>query len=153
VTIPAPDFVIAPLATSAFESLDSLRRSLDEIPDNAAVLDAQGVIVMVNLAWRQYALAYSQLPGQMPPNSDVGVNYLEISSRDHSAPDSAAQAVNGIRAVLSGKADTFTLRYPCHSPKQQFWFTMMVTPLTWSGQRGVLVIHRDSTPQHRLQSR
>lgn len=152
-TIPISDLVIPPPAVSAAKSLASLRRSLDKIADNAAVLDAHGVIVMVNDAWRQYALAYSQLPGQMPPNSDVGANYLEISSRGCDAPDSADQAVNGIRAVLSGKADAFTLRYPCHSPQQQFWFTMMVTPLIWEGQRGVLVTHRDSTPQHRLQSR
>jgi len=153
VAIPISDLVSAPQAASAAQDVASLRRALDEIDGNAAVLDAQGVIVMVNQAWRDYALAFSPLPGQVPPRSDVGINYLDISSRDDDAPDSAAQAVEGIRAVLSGKANAFKLRYPCHSPEQQFWFTMMVTPLLWHNQRGVLVIHTNSTPQHRLQSR
>ena len=154
-TLPISDGVPPPLGAATVQTFASLRKLLDDIGDNAVVLDAQGMIVMVNRAWRHYALAFSKLPGQMPPNSDVGVNYLEIPSRDSDAPDSASasQAVNGIRAVLSGKTEAFTLRYPCHSPEQQFWFTMMVTPLMWEGQRGVLVIHRDSTPQHRLQSR
>jgi len=155
VTRPSSDWVTATPGAAPAQTFASLRKMLDDIGDNAAVLDAQGMIVMVNRAWRHYALAFSKLPGKMPPNSDVGVNYFEISSLDSEAPDSASacQAVNGIRAVLSGKTEAFTLRYPCHSPEQQFWYTMMVTPLMWQGQRGVLVIHRDSTPQHRLQSR
>lgn len=151
-TLPISDGVTLPPGTAGVRTFASLRQALEDIGDNAVVLDVQGMIVMVNQAWRQYALAYSQLRGQMPPNSDVGVNYLEVSLHDRDAPASASQAVNGIRAVLSGKAESFTLRYPCHSPEQQFWFTMMVTPLRWEDQRGVLVIHRDSTPQHRLQS-
>jgi len=130
-----------------------LSLALDALVDNAAVLDAQGVIVMINLAWRQYALAYSPLPGQMPTHSDVGSNYLEVAEHSYGVLDNADQAVNGICAVLSGKADAFTLRYPCHTPSQQFWYTMKVTPLIWHGQRGALVTHTDTTPQHRLQSK
>ena len=151
-TIPPSDWVTPPPGPSSGDEAASLRKALDEVADNAAVLNAQGVIVLINLAWRQYALAYSPLPGQMPPNSDIGTNYLEVSLRGGGAQDGASKAVNGIRAVLSGKADAFTLRYPCHTPHQQFWFTMKVTPLIWEGQRGVLVTHADTTPQHRLQS-
>ncbi len=148
---PISDFV-PQLATTPEEARANLRMALDEITDNAAVLDAQGVIVMVNLAWRRYALAYSPLPGQMPSNTDVGSNYLEVSARGcDDTPESASKAINGIRSVLSGKAEAFSLRYPCHTPQQQFWFTMKVTPLDWEGQRGVLVTHADTTPQHRLQ--
>ena len=130
-----------------------LSLALDALVDNAAVLDAQGVIVMINLAWRQYALAYSPLPGQMPTHSDVGSNYLAVAEHSYGALDYASRAVNGIRAVLSGKVDSFTLRYPCHTPRQQFWYTMKVTPLIWDGQRGALVTHTDTTPHHRLQSK
>jgi len=153
VTVPSSEWITSPSDTTSNDAKARLRMALDEVADNAAVLDAQGVIVMVNLAWRQYALAYSPLPGQMPPNTDIGTDYLAVASRAFDAQDGASQAINGIRAVLSGKSDAFTLRYPCHTPHQQFWFTMKVTPLIWEGQRGVLVTHADSTPQHRLQSR
>lgn len=151
---PISDLVTPQWDTAPHEALADLRMVLDAITDNAALLDAQGVIVMVNRAWQQYALAYSPLPGQMPCGTDVGNNYLEVSARARGdAFESASKAIKGIRTVLSGQADAFNLRYPCHTPQQQFWFTMKVTPQVWQGQRGVLVTHADTTPQHRLQAK
>ncbi len=127
-----------------------LRQALDAVPDNAAVLDASGTIVMTNTAWRQYAMAYSPQPGQITPFSDVGVNYLQVAGSSNDPQDNSAQAVQGIRDVLSGKMEGFSLVYPCHTPAEQFWFTMTVTPLEWQGKRGALVMHTDTTPRHRL---
>lgn len=56
-------------------------------------------------------------------------------------------AAEGIRAVLSGQSDSFNLQYPCHTPDQQHWFNMRVTPILWAGQRGAVVAHADITPQ------
>ncbi|OQX16756.1 MAG: hypothetical protein BWK73_02065 [Thiothrix lacustris] len=131
-----------------------LRAMLDSVPDNVAVLDARGTIVMTNIAWRQYAIAYSPVPGQATPNSDVGVNYLEVSSRGNYPNDeSGRRAVQGIRDVLSGAMEAFSLCYPCHTPDEQLWSTMTVTPLEWEGERGALVTHTDTTPRHRLNRR
>jgi len=115
---------------------------LDAVSDHVAVLDAQGVIVAVNAAWRQHAQLNSPLNGQITPRSDVGTDYLAVS-----APGNPA-AVDGIRAVLSGQTDLFNLRYPCHTPDRVCWFNMRVTPLFWDGQRGVVVAHADVTPDH-----
>mgnify|MGYP001308276824 CR=1 FL=1 len=130
-----------------------LRSALDSLSDNVAVLDTYGNIVMTNLAWRQFALAYSPQPGQTTPYTYVGSNYLEVASRCITLQDAADQAVEGIRTVLSGNLESFSLRYPCHTPIEQRWFTMTVTPLEWEGQRGALVKHSDSTPQHHLDHR
>jgi PAS domain-containing protein len=130
-----------------------LRSALDLSHDNVAVLDAHGIIVMTNVAWRQFALAYSPQPGQATPFTDVGSNYLEVASRHLSSQDAPDQAVAGIRAVLSGKIRAFGMRYPCHTPVEQHWFTMNVTPLMWEGQRGALVKHSDTTAQHHLDHR
>lgn len=132
---------------------DLLREALDAAPDNAAVLDARGKIVMTNIAWRQYAIAYSPNPGQITPFSDVGVNYLEVAARGDKPHDNAREALQGIRDVLSGKIEAFSLVYPCHTPEEQFWFTMTVTPLDWEGQCGALVMHTDTTPRHHLSRR
>ena len=131
----------------------ALRKALDAAPDNAAVLDAHGNIVITNAAWRRYALAYSPNPGQITPFSDVGVNYLEVAARGDDPNDNAREALQGIRDVLSGKIEAFSLIYPCHTPDEQFWFTMTVTPLDWEGERGALVMHTDTTPRHRLSRR
>lgn len=127
-----------------------LREALDAAPDNVAVLDAHGTIVLTNVAWRQYALAYSPKPGQITPFSDVGVNYLEVAGHGGELDDKACQALQGIRDVLAGTIDAFSLVYPCHTPNEQFWFTMTVTPLEWEGERGALVMHTDTTPHHHL---
>lgn len=125
---------------------------LDARKEHVAVLDAQGMIVMVNNAWRLFSLACSLQPGQMTPNTDVGVNYLEIAVKHGDGTDRANKAVSGIRAVLSARLDAFSLSYACHTPREQRWFTMTVTPILWAGQRAVLVAHADTTPRHRLQS-
>lgn len=128
---------------------ERLRAVLDELSDNAVVLDAQGVIVMTNVAWRQYALAYSQQPGLPVADTDVGANYLEVTLRGN--PDeSARRSVQGIRDVLSGRIEAFCLTYPCHTREEQHWFTMTVTTLDWDNAPGVLITHTDTTPRHRL---
>ena len=149
-----PPFRADPPDRGSSESATALlRQALDAAPDNAAVLDANGTIVMTNIAWRQYAMAYSPKPGQITPFSDVGVNYLEVAGRSTDPQDNSRQAIQGIRDVLSGKIEAFSLVYPCHTPEEQFWFTMTVTPLEWEGQRGVLVLHTDTTPRHHLNRR
>jgi hypothetical protein len=127
-----------------------LRLELDMISDNVAVLDAQGTIVITNVAWRRFALAYSPYPGETTPHTDVGCNYIEVASRCKDPQDASGHAVEGICAVLSGKMEGFCLTYPCHTSTEQRWFTMSVTPLEWEGQRGALVQHSDTTPRHHL---
>jgi PAS domain-containing protein len=130
-----------------------LRLALDALSDNVAVLDTHGNIVMTNVAWRQFALAYSPQPGQVTLHTDVGSNYFEVASRCNNPDDASDQALEGIRAVLSGSMESFCLSYPCHTPVEQHWFAMTVTPLEWSGQRGALVKHSEITPRHRLDQR
>jgi hypothetical protein len=150
VNVPVSDVKNPPSADTPQDPKALLRATLDALPDNAVVLDARGVIVLTNVAWRQYALAYSPLPGQATPNSDVGVNYLEVALRGHDPHDSASRAAQGIRDVLAGRMEAFCLTYPCHTPDEQFWFTMTVTPLEWDGDAAVLITHTDTTPRHRL---
>jgi hypothetical protein len=139
-----------PWQCASGDTADLLREALDAVPDNVAVLDTQGQIVMTNIAWRQYAMAYSPLPGRTTPNTGVGVNYLDVASRASRPNDEASMAVHGIRDVLAGKIDAFSLCYPCHAPQEQIWFTMTVTPVLWAGQRAALVVHTDTTPCHHL---
>ena len=111
---------------------------LDSVSSAIAVLDHHGEIIAVNAAWRRFA----QENGGS--HTQLGVNYLRVcrSSRSDERQQSAQQALNGIQAVLEGRLPRFVLEYACHSPEQQRWFSMSVTPLTPRGS-GVVITHTD----------
>ncbi|HEY8905390.1 MAG TPA: PAS domain-containing protein, partial [Rhodoferax sp.] len=100
---------------------------LNALPANIAVLDAQGFIISVNEAWRQFA-GRNLLHG---PDTGPGLNYLEVcdGTQGDDAPH-ARQAAAGVRSVLVGAVKSFSLEYAGHSPTEQRWSLMVVTPLT-----------------------
>ncbi len=118
---------------------------LNSLSSHIAVLDAQGVIVAVNDAWRRFA----RENGLMESDQDMlGVNYLDAYNQSYSDEASIAQA--GILAVLQGKQESFHLEYPCHSSNQQHWFYMNVAPLHGSRQ-GAVVSHKNITERKKAE--
>ena len=115
---------------------------LNSIPAEIAVLDRDGMIVMVNQPWICFALENSIEDGKPAPRTGVGVNYLSVcqASMDSPSQDAAIAAYHGIRAVLDGSLPSFTLEYRCDTPEQRQWFSMVVSPLTPAGQ-GAVVSH------------
>jgi len=120
---------------------------LNALPHQVAVLDAQGCILEVNQAWIDFSTSNSPHPPYSADRTHVGVNYLEVCRAPEvgAAQDliEASQAYVGILNVLQGKQALFTLEYPCHSPTEQRWFAMAVTPLPEVG--GAVVVHTNIT--------
>ncbi|MGB4584227.1 MAG: EAL domain-containing protein [Rhodoferax sp.] len=115
---------------------------LNALPAHIALLDAQGRIISVNQAWRQFADANLL----QAPAHGVGLSYLDIC--DNARGDAAAEAQQvaaGIRSVLAGAVKSVSLEYPCHSPTGQGWFLMTVTPLADQSPHGVVVMHLNIT--------
>jgi diguanylate cyclase (GGDEF)-like protein/PAS domain S-box-containing protein len=112
---------------------------IDGMAEQMAVLAADGTIVAVNQAWRDFAATHRK-PGTAPLQTDVGVDYLAVC-RSGGADAAAA----GIAAVLAG-GPIFALEYDCHDAAQQRWFHMTVTPLGY-GWGGAAVAHHDITAQ------
>lgn len=116
---------------------------LDAVAANVAVLDLDGHIVAVNAAWRSFAKecgidGVSGGPG-------VGANYLAVCEASAAAGCwDGGIASAAIRRVLSGEADQVALDYPCHSPTEQRWFLMNVTPFR-AGRGGVVISHTNVT--------
>ncbi|MFZ4537447.1 EAL domain-containing protein [Propionivibrio sp.] len=104
---------------------------LDSISAQIAVLDRNGVIVAVNKAWRSFAAENGTNPGKLTGFTHIGVSYLDACRT------SAGEARDGIISVLNGILPRFSLDYPCHSPTEQRWFLMNVTPLG----NGVVITH------------
>ena len=117
---------------------------LNALPAHIALLDAQGIIISVNDAWRQFA-ATNALQG---PQFGIGVDYLALcDSASGDGATEARQAAAGIRSVLASGAGakSYSLEYPCHSPTQQRWFLMTATPFADAPPVGVVVMHLDVT--------
>jgi diguanylate cyclase (GGDEF)-like protein/PAS domain S-box-containing protein len=118
---------------------------LNAVPAEIAVVGPDGVILAVNDAWRRFAVDNGNEPGRPALHTQVGINYLEVcrTGTGCAAQDDGASA--GIRAVLAGRSPSFRLEYPCHSPAQQRWFAMTVTPLARDADAAVVITHTDIT--------
>jgi len=132
----------------AREGLAFNRLILDSVSAEIAVLDGNGVILAVNQPWQRVALENGSEPAQPAAGTGVGANYLAVccavAGADAQSNEAAVGAGNGIRAVLTGQIADFQMELPCHSPHQQRWFSMSVTPLGCAGA-GVVVAHTDIT--------
>ena len=134
------------MATINNALLDSEAFSLsvfDSRREQVAVLQEDGVIIAVNEAWRLFA-DRNGAPG-LGMNS-VGLNYLDVCAGAAGSPrgEEAPKTVAGILGVMNGSLDEFSLEYPCHSPDEERWFKLRVTPLLGS-RKGVVVAHEDIT--------
>jgi diguanylate cyclase (GGDEF)-like protein/PAS domain S-box-containing protein len=120
------------------------RATIDALSVELCVLDQSGTIVAVNQAWREF---YDQNgPDSRDfPNYGVGTNYLEVCDRARGSwSEEAAPVAAGIRQMISGERDNFTLEYPCPSPAEQRWFRLGVTRFHGK-ERQVVLIHENIT--------
>ena len=115
---------------------------LNSLSANIAILDAQGVIIETNRAWRNYAGA-NQMQGEY---DSIGVNYLEICEAVTGEESAGARKVaDGIRSVINGDRDEFLFDYPCHSPEGKHWHYMRVIRIQHRDPVHVVVSHEDIT--------
>ena len=120
----------------------------EPLPAHIALLDGDGRIVSVNEAWRRFGHA-NALQG---PAHAIGLDYVGVCESSASAGSAEAAAVaKGVRAVLSGRAGDFAIEYPCHSPSEQRWFLLTVTPLSEDRTGGAVVMHLNITERVRAE--
>ena len=119
------------------------RQTLQALPAHVAVLNKDGRILGVNEAWEEFARGNASSDSA---RVTVGANYLEACRRAAAENDvDAAHALAGIEGVLAGKREHYAMEYACHSPQQQRWFLMTVTPLGGSGENGAVISHFNIT--------
>ncbi len=108
------------------------------------MIDQSGEIRFVNDAWSRFAQESGDSENL---TTGIGVHYLDTIQRAVETGDETAElALNGICAVLDGSVPSFELKYPCHSPTEEKWYLMRVTPLV-DGD-GAVVTHIDITTEH-----
>jgi PAS domain S-box-containing protein len=141
--------------TARVKAEEALQRShkfildvIDSLSAHICVLDGDGEIIAVNKAWRRFSTTNRPIAG----NLAEGANYLAIC--DNAKGDDANFAATfaaGIRAVLQGQSDMFSLEYPCHSEDEQRWFMGRVTRLSEDVHGQVVVAHENISEQKLLE--
>jgi len=121
------------------------RTVLDSLPAHIAVLDKEGKIVSVNIAWEKFGLHHHAC---VLPRLTVGENYLEPAPH----PD-ATKAVKGIRAILAGEQKLFAMEYNCQTNEGERWYSLTVAPLlTNEGTAGGAVVsHLDISERKQIE--
>jgi DNA-binding CsgD family transcriptional regulator len=107
--------------------------ALNTLPVSAAILDSSGMIVAVNDTWSDFAQA-NEL---RIPDAGVGANYLNYCVDP--------QFTRELEALLAGRLDLVTLVYPCHSPREKRWFSLIGIPLSLGKPGGVALLHVNLT--------
>lgn len=110
------------------------------IPEQIAVINAEGRIVETNSAWSE-RLATSLAAVGIPPGID---NYLELCRIAPGSDNVAMREVGeGVEAVLRGDLPSFQTEYRrMQGSEGDRWFTLTATPLAGGG---AVLVHEDVT--------
>jgi two-component system, cell cycle sensor histidine kinase and response regulator CckA len=126
-------------AESALRDNESfLRAILDGLSANIAVLDETGTIVMVNGAWRSFAVDN----GAAVESVCEGANYLSVCDASGTAGEQFAAVA---REVIQGRVSGYEMEYPCDGPDKKRWFVARVSQVPGGTNRRVVVSHQDIT--------
>ncbi len=133
-------------------SMEQLRRSeelktsiLNSMPSEIAMLNPEGVILAVNEPWLRFAREHSA-PAE--GSTGIGANYFDVCRHAVAAQAPyAAEALNGIQAVINRTRTEFQLEYPCPNA----WYLLHVTPVH-GGAGGALVAHLDITARKQAEN-
>ena len=120
---------------------------INSLPAHIALLDNTGNVIDVNEQWRHFG-EQNAFDG---PDFGVSTNYLRLCElATGECAEEAGAVADGLRAVLAGVRDSFSLEYPCHSPDEQRWFRVMFNRLVAdrSVPGGVVAMHVDVTERN-----
>jgi diguanylate cyclase (GGDEF)-like protein/PAS domain S-box-containing protein len=137
--------------TAHKQAQDHLTQSiLDSVVSEIAVVSHDGTILAVNQPWLRFAAANRSPSGELPRLTQVGANYLSAfhpgtTIDDDPDQQDAIASDRGIRDVMDGRLPSYAQEYPCHSPTEQRWFSMEVTPLVGVASGGVVITHTNIT--------
>jgi GGDEF domain-containing protein len=112
--------------------------ALDAVDDHVVVVDEQGLVLHVNVAWQRFALDNGWEGADW-----IGMDYLAASTVAGAGADGDPVS-GGVRSVLEGRRDRFAVEYDCHAPDELRWFSLRVTRVDAPGI-GAVITHTDIT--------
>jgi signal transduction histidine kinase len=124
-----------------------LHATLDALSAHIAVVDATGMILAVNRAWRRFA----REGGYEHPDCGVGANYLAVCEVAAASSPEARTAAAGLREVIAGRRAEFRSEYACDAPAGRRWFQLRVTRPRPIVGGWVVAAHEDITEAKRAE--
>jgi DNA-binding CsgD family transcriptional regulator len=123
---------------------------LNALSIHVALLDADGTIIATNLEWNEYGRKNTSGSAR----DTIGMNYLAVcDAAEGEYSEEAGEVARGIRSVLSGEEQEYSIEYPCHSPTEKRWYFMRAVRLDGPGPLRVVVSHEDITALKRAEER
>ena len=115
---------------------------VDGLAAHICVIDAYGDIVVVNLAWKEFASANGG-----DENKCMEGNYFDVLSCATSEAERVEfeGVLSGIKKVIDCNVPTFTHEYHCHSPGKQRWFILMANAFDLYGEKFAVLSHTNIT--------
>jgi PAS domain S-box-containing protein len=121
---------------------------LNALASNITLLNEKGKIVAVNESWKKSAL----LNNLGMPNYGVGYSYIAIAEKANAVDVvTANQITKGIRDVIVGNRNEFTIEFASKQPTETRWFEIVVAPLADNNHKGAVVLHIDITDRKRAE--
>jgi hypothetical protein len=117
-----------------------IQSTIDILDEHVVVIDACGLILAVNAAWREFANANDGDPVVW----STGANYLDVCDRAAGRGCSdAAMAAALIRSVILGKSASAVMEYQCDSPTEQRWFKLKIARSHVPGSSRFVIEHEN----------
>ncbi len=108
------------------------------------ILDKEGVIILVNTAWRASSQNYPRLKhGEL---ACEGINYLALCDNAKNS-DSAVKIAQFIRDVVQDNTKSFSAKYSCHSETEKRWFEVKISAFEFRDEICYIVTHMPITEQ------
>jgi len=124
-----------------------LQAIIDALPEQIAVLSDEGEIKLINQAW----LAFATINNNPNP---LGTDYLAACAARLDTDDSTAErAYLGIKSVLEGSKNNFSLVYPSTTATEQPWFVMNVQQIEHQPGYSALVSYAPLSSPHPQQDK
>jgi PAS domain S-box-containing protein len=124
---------------------ESLRRTLDGLSFAVGVLNANGELVEINRAWREFAGDRALLGLRY----GFGENYARLCREAVERCAAGSLAAGGVEDVIQGQSAEFELDYRISADDGERTLQMSVRPIDVDGRRGAIVTHKDITDLER----
>jgi PAS domain S-box-containing protein len=115
---------------------------LNALPPNMVLLNEAGKIVAANESWRKFTIENNL----GVPRHGIGYSYIAITEKATGVDTLSVEKIaKGIREIIGGTIDEFSIEYFYYSQNKKLWFQLIVAPLTDKTKKGAVVLHIDIT--------
>ncbi len=115
---------------------------LNALPPGIVLINEAGKIIAVNESWKKFTIENNL----GVPKYGIDYSYIAISEKATGVDElSGKKIATGIKEVIAGTIDEFSLEYSFYSKNKKAWFQIIVAPLTDKTKKGAVVLHIDIT--------